>query len=350
MPTILVTGTSIPDFVVTNDYIISLVIENSRRFYKGESGQLEAAVSGFLAVAGAKRRRWRSGFTKPLEHISDAWINCFSKAGRDSLTQIGAIIYCGIDKGVVEPSHASLLAQKFGLSDVRALDVSDACMAWFTATQIASRIVNESRPLCVVISAEFPVEVPGKVYPESFKIRNDDDLLWKGAALTLGECAAVTLIRSFGNKPECSVFRSNNNYADICCVPLERPDRFIDSAELLARLSANCFIANMGKMASVGYRDAQRILKDYVAAYGKPEIVLPHTVSQTMPHHISKGIIENGSLKNCFEEFGNIATCSIPVGYEYFDCASSRGAHIAGWIAAAGMSHSVFRINNDDSN
>lgn len=345
MSSIVAIGTSVPDFIVTNDYVISLVAENSSRYYDGNIAKLEVDVKAFLESAGAKRRHWRAGFTKPLEHISDAWLNCLSQLGSNSLNSVGALIYCGIDKGVVEPSHASLLAQKFGLAGVRTLDISDACMGWFTATRVAQQFVTESKPHCAVVSAEFPIEVPGKVYPKSFMIKNSEDLLWKGAALTLGECASVTLIDALRNRDNPCVFKSNNEFADICCVPLERPERFIDSIELLQRLSEDCFVANMAKMASVGYRDARNVLKAYVEEHGQPEIILPHTVSQTMPDHISKKIVDRGAIRNCFEEFGNIATSSIPVGYEYFDCASKRDKHIAGWIAAAGMSHGVFRLN-----
>jgi hypothetical protein len=217
-------------------------------------------------------------------------------------------------------------------------------MGWFTATQIASKFATVEKPYCAIVSAEFPIEVPGKVYPESFKIRDDDDLLWKGAALTLGECASVTMINAMNSTLQQHVFKSNNDLADICCVPATRPDRFVDSPSLMEQLSADCFVANMGKMASAAYRSGQDILRQYVAMYGAPDIVLPHTVSQTGPAHASRNIIKDGTLKNCFEDFGNIATCSIPVQYEYFGCSNRRNSHIAGWIAAAGMSHAIFRV------
>ena len=345
MPTIVATGTSIPDFIATNDYVISLVLEHSRRFYSGEIAQLEHNLSVFLEKAGAKRRRWRSGFTKPLEHISDAWLNCLSKIGPNDSKQIGALIYCGIDKGVIEPSHASFFAQAFGLNDVRTVDVSDACMGWFTASHIASKFTTQARPYCAIISAEFPLEVPGKVYPESFKIKNDEDLHWKGAALTLGECASVSIVRSDAAEQEHYVFKSSNEFADLCCVPLEKAERFVESVRLQEKLGDNCFVANMAKMAVAGYRDGQDVLREYIARYGCPDVVLPHTISQTLPAHVSKNIITPDSLKNCFDVFGNVSTSSIPIGYEFFECPSNRSAHIVGWIAAAGMSHCVFRIS-----
>jgi 3-oxoacyl-[acyl-carrier-protein] synthase III len=346
MITIVSVGTSVPDFLVTNDYVVSLAVEQSRRFYKGETSRLESSIRQFLQRTGAKRRRWRAGFTKPIEHIADAWCNCLSKADkREILQQLGGLIYCGIDKGLIEPPHASLLAQKFGLKDVRTLDISDACMGWFTATQVAAGIVTEERPYCAIVSAEFPIEVPGKVYPDSFQIRNDDDLIWKGAALTLGECASVTIIRQAPRDRGQFTFKSNHEFADICGVPLARPDRFVDPGPLLDKFKDNCFVANMVKMASVGYRDAQDVLREYISLFGVPDIVLPHTVSQTMPLHIAGSLLREGSLMNCFVDFGNIATCSIPVGYEYFGCHSRRGEHIVGWVAAAGMSHCVARIH-----
>jgi hypothetical protein len=86
------------------------------------------------------------------------------------------------------------------------------------------------------------------------------------------------------------------------------------------------------------------VLETYIGANGKPDVVLPHTVSQSGPVHASKHLLPEGTIKNCFEYFGNVATSSIPVGYEYFDCHRDRSLHVAGWISAAGMSHCVFRI------
>jgi hypothetical protein len=97
-------------------------------------------------------------------------------------------------------------------------------------------------------------------------------------------------------------------------------------------------------MASAAYREAQTVLAAYVRENGEPDIVLPHMVSQTGPAHASKHILKENTIRNCFEFFGNVATSSIPVGYEYFDCADKGGSHIVAWLSAAGMSHCVVRL------
>jgi 3-oxoacyl-[acyl-carrier-protein] synthase III len=344
MPHVVAVGTSIPEFVATNEYVVSLAREASKRSYMGEIDKLESDIKQFLTKAGARERRWRAGFTKPIEHIFDAWQNCFVQFGPNESKDIGTLIYCGIDRGVAEPSHASLLAQKFGLRDVRTLDVSDACMGWFTATQVAKNFASEEKPYCVIVSAEFPLEFPGKLYPQSFTIRDDDDLSWKGAAMTLGEAASVTIIDArITNSAQCN-FKSNSKWADICYAPLLRADRFVDSARLVPKLIDDCFVAHMPTMASASYRDAQEVLTKYISENGIPTFVLPHLISQTGPLHASKSLLKEGALRNCFEYFGNLATSSIPVGYEYFACESDKAAHLVGWISAAGMSHSAFRI------
>lgn len=343
MPLIIAVGTSVPEFVATNEYVVSLVLELSERTYSGGVDELELNVRSFLERAGSKQRRWRSGLSKPFEHISDAWQNCLASLEGRSAAKIGTLIYCGIDRGVAEPSHASLLAQKFGLDSVRTFDISDACMGWFTAMQVAAKFATEEKPYCAIVSAEFPLEMPGKIYPRAFTIKSTDDLSWKGAALTLGEAASVTVIDSL--VPVRSVFKSNSRFADVCCVPLTRPDRFVDSSRLLSRLADDCFVAHMPTMASASYRDAQDVLATYIRENGMPDIVLPHTVSQSGPTHASKNLLNEGAIRNCFELFGNLATSSIPVGYEYFGCVAERAAHIVAWISAAGMSHCVFRLS-----
>jgi 3-oxoacyl-[acyl-carrier-protein] synthase III len=343
MTAIVAIGTSVPEFVATNEHVISLALECSEGKYSGSLHELELHLRSFLEKAGSKERRWRAGFSKPSEHIFDAWTNCQSNAGHESAKKIGALIYCGIDRGVAEPSHASLLARRLGLYDVRCLDISDACMGWFTAAEVATKFTTIDRPYCVIVSAEFPLEMPGKVYPRSFAIKDGDDLSWKGAALTMGEAASVTIIDA--SAPSQKVFRSNNRHADICCVPLTKPERFVDSARLLSKLSDDCFVAHMPTMASATYRDSQSVLETYIRENGLPDIVLPHTVSQSGPAHASKHLLQDGTVKNCFEYFGNLATSSIPIGYEYFDCVDKQDLHIAAWISAAGMSHCAVRLS-----
>jgi 3-oxoacyl-[acyl-carrier-protein] synthase III len=344
MPHIVGVGTSIPEFVATNEYVISLALEASKESYVDGLDGLERHIRLFFEKTGAKERRWRAGSTKPFEHVIEAWQNCLAQLGSKTLKDIGSLIYCGIDRGVAEPSHASLFAQKFGLQDIRTFDVSDACMGWFTATQIAKSFSSTDKPYCAIVSAEFPLEFPGKLYPHSFAIRNEDDLLWKGAALTLGEAATVTVIDTLATNSARYSFKSNNMWADICCVPLLRADRFVDSARLLPKLADDCFVAHIPTMASASYRDSHDVLAKYISENGTPDVVLPHMVSQSGPMHASKRLLKEGTLKNCFEYFGNLATSSIPVGYEYFDCENKKDAHQVGWISAAGMSHCVFRI------
>jgi hypothetical protein len=343
MTAIIAIGTSIPEFIATNEHVISLALERSKKSYSGDLADLERDLRSFLEKVGSKQRRWRSGLSTPAEHVADAWNNCLAKLDRKSSGKIGTLIYCGIDRGVAEPSHASLFAKRLGLFDVRCLDISDACMGWYTASQVGAKFTTPDRPYCAVVSAEFPLEMPGKVYPPAFTIKNPQDLLWKGAALTLGEAASVTLIDALA--PSRHVFKSNSRHADVCCVPLVRPDRFVDSARLLPKLIDDCFVAHMPTMASATYRDAQEVLESYIRENGRPDVVLPHTVSQSGPVHASRHLLAEGAIRNCFEYFGNVATSSIPVGYEYFDCVSERHRHVAAWISAAGMSHCAFRLS-----
>jgi|tagenome__1003787_1003787.scaffolds.fasta_scaffold20626358_2 3-oxoacyl-[acyl-carrier-protein] synthase III len=342
MTAIIAIGTSVPEFVATNEHVVSLVLDRSEGSYSGDIADLERDLRGLLERVGSRERRWRSGLSTPTDHVIEAWENCVSSLDQDSLGKIGALIYCGIDRGVAEPSHASLFARRLGLFDLRCLDISDACMGWYTAARAASRFASRSRPYCAVVSAEFPLEMPGKVYPPAFTIKSAEDLLWKGAALTLGEAASVAVIDPFIESAE--VFRANSRHADACCVPLLRPERFVDSAWLLPRLIDDCFVAHLPTMASASYRDAQEVLKQYINENGIPDVVLPHTVSQPGPRHAARHFLPDTVIKNCFESFGNIATSSIPVGYEYFDCAADRTTHIAAWVSSAGMSHCAFRL------
>jgi hypothetical protein len=99
MTHIVAVGTSIPEFVATNEYVISLALEASRRCYSGSLIELEANIRAFLEKVGSRERRWRAGLTKPFEHINDAWENCFAHLDDRVRAKIGTLIYCGIDRG-----------------------------------------------------------------------------------------------------------------------------------------------------------------------------------------------------------------------------------------------------------
>lgn len=132
MTAIIAIGTSVPEFIATNQHVISPVLERSEDGYAGNLNDLERDLRSLLERVGSRERRWRSGLSTPIAHVIEAWENCISRIGRGGVAKIGALIYCGIDRGIAEPSHASLLAKRLGLLDLRCLDISDACMGWYS--------------------------------------------------------------------------------------------------------------------------------------------------------------------------------------------------------------------------
>ena len=186
MPYVYSVGVSIPDFFASNEYVKELILTESEGIWNGELRELSDKIDSYFMKTGAKTRTWRNSNSFPKEHIMEAVKHCLEGTSFWHPEKLSSVIYCGIDRGFVEPAHASVLAARLGLEHVRAFDVSDACLGWYTSCEAARAFACDNKPLSLIISGEFPIDMPGKVYPNAFRVRDVEVFKWKSAAFTLG--------------------------------------------------------------------------------------------------------------------------------------------------------------------
>jgi len=344
MPFVCSVGVSIPDFIATNEYVKELVLTESNRVWSGDRMRLSYLIDEFFGKSGAVDRTWRSADSLPKEHVQEAVGNCLQSCKVWDPDRLSSIIYCGIDRGFVEPAHASVLGSQLGFNHVRAFDIADACLGWFTACEAARAFASVEKPLALIISAEFPLDKPGLVFPKAFQVRDEEVFKWKAAAFTLGEMATATLIDA-KREIAASTVRSENQHHQLCVVPIKKPRRFIDWNKDNSIIDEGCFVANGELLARAGYRPGLDVLRDQITQSGRPDFILPHAFSEVVPRIVAGRLAVDDRLHNVFPRVGNISTSSVPFAlWSLSQTENLVGKKIMGWIASAGMKHAAFDI------
>ena len=344
MPTVCSIGVSLPGFFASNEYVKELALTESSRTWLGDINHLSFLIDDFLEKAGSETRIWRCADSLPRDHILEAIEDCIRGLENWNPDRVSTVIYCGIDRGFVEPAHASVISSQIGLNGVRSFDIADACLGWYTACQAARAFASEARPLSLIVSAEFPIDKPGMVFPGAFRILDAYDFKWKAAAFTLGEVATATIINAAAD-PSNSIIQSENQYHDLCLVPLKKPSRFIKWRYNEYLIEQGCFISNSEKLAVSGFRPGLDVLKSLVDLVGLPDFILPHAFSDSVPRTIADRIGLSSKLHNVFRKVGNISTSSIPFSLWSISQENDlHGENIIGWVGSAGMKYAAFQI------
>lgn len=339
MPQIVSLGASAPQFRADNAHVRDLVLQHSDKVWSGNGPDLAERLDLFFERSGADARAWRTDATPPIVYLKSAVAECLDCAPAGAVDQIACVIYCGVDKSIAEPAHASVIAAQIGLPQVRAFDVSDACMGWLTACTAARAFVSAQAPYALILSAEFPMEPDAKIVPGALRIETPDAFRWKASALTMGEAATATLIDATAPALE-TVLVSQNHASDLCVVPLTPLSRIYGPQAAEALGDYDCFMADAFAMTQSGYRAGVGVLRDLLARVGPPDQVIPHSFSATVPQKAAEHLGVSDRLRLGFPLTGNLATSSIPYALHSAD----RGGRTLGWTSSAGMKHAAFQI------
>ena len=99
------------------------------------------------------------------------------------------------------------------------------------------------------------------------------------------------------------------------------------------------------KLATNGFRPALTVLQDQVKVQGRPDFIIPHSFSDTVPTTVAQRIGLEDRIQNFFKSVGNISTSSIPFGlWQLSRNESIENKNVIGWVASAGMKHAAFKI------
>ena len=256
-------------------------------------------------------------------------------------SDMDVLIYCGVGKGFLEPANAYLYAQAMGMVRANCFDVTDACMSWIRALQIAYLMLRAgSAKRVMVVNGEFHAGLRN-----SWRVPQVAQLKYTLPTYTIGEAASATILEQSDAEWQFD-YASRCDLADLCTIPLEGFDDFVNSpSERIGLNGVNAFVSFGHELFS----EAVELLGPLIAQAIPPDQAkrwyFPHAPSKTLyEEHAPKwGVPKEKLFLRVFPEFGNLVSASIPVGLALAqkEGVLGRGDPIAFIPASAGMVASV---------
>ncbi|MCW8838866.1 MAG: ketoacyl-ACP synthase III [Thiovulaceae bacterium] len=204
------------------------------------------------------------------------------------------------------PSTATIIAQKLGLPNVQAFDISAACTGFVYILSIAKAFIESGmKKNVLIIGAE--------------KLSAITDFSDRGTCILFGDGAGAAIISATDNKEEAIIdihTGSDGNYADLLMTPNGGSGSAHDSLEQEA---AGCFMQMKGNET---YKIAVRTLTKDVIDILKENNIHSDDIKHFIPHQANYRIIKavGDALKLKDEQvvltvakYGNTSGASIPM-------------------------------------
>jgi len=304
-------------------------------------------VLKFLNYVGAEKRFWRKENEKPIDLIDNSIKICLNKKGIER-KDIDLLIYCSIDKGFIEPSNANIVASQLGFFNARCFDISDACMGWFSAIEIAYNFLKtESYSNALIISSEFPMDQAGSIIPENFIIKDFNELEYKIASLTIGECSTATLLSKDDLGDFNYEFISDSKNSHLCTIPFPNFEKYLlDNSVKDYFKSVMNFTAFGKEMNTKGRVHAKNVVELYLENNDMPDIFIPHSMSMIAIKSIAKDLNLWDKVHMTFNYLGNTASNSIPAGIvsAYEAGKIDKNSNILCCLGGAGFKYCAFSV------
>ncbi|MEO8383042.1 MAG: hypothetical protein ABI779_25520 [Acidobacteriota bacterium] len=335
---------ALPAQRIYNQEILELVAYYSGGIYPGDLRVLTSSIDAKLRRTGIVSRFWRAPKERPVALLRNACDAALREA-KLGPNEVDYVIYVGVDRGFAEPANACFIAKELGMRTARTFDVADACHGWATATEIAQALfASAPGAVALIVSAEFPMRLDGKVVPECFRISDDTELDFKFPAFTLGEAATASVL--LGEGPSWRyVHESHNEFADLCSVSLGPAADYAEPSPRFGSGNAG-FRAYGNDLARHSYRPAVRVLQELLRQIGTPRLVFPHSVIGPYISQVTTRIGADVRIFSTFADMGNVATSSLPscIARARRDGILIHTDAPVGWVAASGLKMSAFEI------
>ena len=131
---------------------------------------------------------------KPSTLATLAAEKALAKLG-DKPPAIDLLIFCGIDRDYIEPSTAHIVQRNLGLKDAVCFDVTNACLGFMTAMQIANAAIESQMARNVLIcTGERSSDVTKTCMPLLLNVDRREHFFDKIGALTVGDAGAAAII------------------------------------------------------------------------------------------------------------------------------------------------------------
>lgn len=303
-------GLSVPSRRFNNEQIVSLLKDRIGPQSKIDVDKYFQIVLRLLEQAGARYRHLRDIECNETayEHILNAAHEALASAHLPP-NEIDLVIYCGVGKGLLEPSNAYYYASELGISTAECFDVTDACMSWARSLEIAQMYLLSGRAKRVlVLTGEFHLNIR-----DAHKIDSLNSLRYNFPTYTIGEAATATIVEPSPHSWNFQ-FVSRPNHFDLCTIPISGYQSYLKPN---SRIGLN----GEGRFVSFGkelFSAATPLLRNLVETSGPNidhiDLYIPHAPSITAYASTANiiGIPSNKLFFEIFENYGNIVSSSIP--------------------------------------
>jgi len=331
-------GMKIPSRKVTNDDILQWLEDNSKGTSKILLKTYQRVVRGLFNAAGSQVRyiRDEEKKEKASQFIFGAISEALEKA-EIAKEDIDLMIYCGVGKGFLEPANAYFYAQKMGMS-CSCFDIVDACMSWIRALEISYEFFKSGRYRHImIVNGEFNSH---HGFPDNFQVKDLRQVEYTFPTYTIGEAASATIL-SPSDQEWKFAFKSLPELADLCTIPLDGYDNFVEPSKRLGRNGLYNFVSYGREMFDAARRYLAPLVKQLVGDLNDPDIYFPHAASDAAYLSASKEMslpLEKMFAK-VFPSYGNLVSASIPVGMHMAITEGRlvRGSKVVFCPASAGM-------------
>jgi acyl-CoA:acyl-CoA alkyltransferase len=331
----------VPSRIMTNSDMIEMVDRQNPHVSAVRKAAYFRAVRTLYDRLGAQTRYIRDTARgeKAVDVILGAMDDALEVAGMTP-DDIDLLIYCGVGRGFVEPANAYFYAKARGMHATNCFDVTDACMSWVRAVQIADHMLQAGTVRnVVIINGEFHLGIHDK-----WDIESLDTLSYTFPMYTIGEAATATILVREDNDWRFD-FMSRPDLADLCTIPLPGYDDFVAPSNRLGLNGHNKFVSFGRELFTEGKRMLEDLIQRHVSDVHAKRWFFPHapakSIYETALHNC--GVKRNCMYLEVFPRFGNVVSACVPVGIALAQQQGvlERGNEIALVPVSAGMTAAV---------
>jgi len=326
---------------MTNGDMIEMVDRLNPQVSRVRKAVFFRAVDSLYGRLGARTRHIRdvARGEKASDIILGAMDDALDRAGMVP-TDIDLLIYCGVGRGFLEPANAYFYAHARGMRTANCFDVTDACMSWVRALQIADLMLRSGAfRNAMVINGEFHLGLHDK-----WEIETLDSLTYSFPMFTIGEASTATILLP-GDQEWRFDYSARTDFADLCTIPLPGYAEFVAPSNRLGLNGPNKFVSFGRELFDVGEKMIGALIQQTIPDMALKRWYFPHAPSRThyetlLPKY---GVPRERLYLDVFPRFGNVVSASIPLGMRLAQeqHVLDRGDDIALVPVSAGMVASV---------
>jgi acyl-CoA:acyl-CoA alkyltransferase len=334
----------IPSRKITNDALIEHISQCNPEQSALKKIPYLKLVEKLLTRTGAQTRYWRD--IEAGERGEDLILGAMDEAidrANISAQEIDLLIYCGVGKGFLEPANAYFYARSRGMKTANCFDITDACMSWTRAVQMAYLMLKAgSFKAIAIINGEFHVGLH-----DNWEIRDFRSLEYTFPMYTIGEAATATILLPSDDEWQFD-YSSRSEFADLCTIPLNGYENFVSPGERIGKNGIDRFVSYGQDLFREGEKCLGELMDRSIDTPASKVWYFPHAPSKTVYEEFlpKRGVPVEKIYLEVYPRFGNVVSASVPLGIRLAEAEGKlkRGDPICLVPVSAGLVASVVQL------